>query len=624
MSAKRLVWFVALLIGVLFAQPAPAQIEQLLKKVTEGMSKPAPPPNKQVAVFRVEGALTETPVNMPPLFGGKPPMSMQSLLHRLKEARQDPHVVAVVMDLQHATLGMAQVEEISAALRKFAVIDKDVFVHADMLTNGTYAASSGASYISLVPTGDLWLTGLYSESPFLRGTLEKLGCEPDFIQFEQYKTAAEMVMRKGPSPQAEEMMNWLLDGIFDGMVKLIAEGRNLTTDQVRMLIDNGPYSAEDALKAGLIDAVQHRQDFVASLKKRFDPTVDFVTDYADDSGLKIPDDNIFAAFEFLMNMFNPKPKVYTKASVAIVYVEGAIMPGEAEPSPFGSTGGAFSTSIRKALDKAAEERTVKAVVLRVDSPGGSALASEIILDASRRVAAKKPLIVSMGNVAGSGGYYVTCGAETIFVDANTITGSIGVLGGKIVTTGMWEKIGVNWHSNQRGEMAAMMSSASRFSDKERKKIHAYMASVYEIFKDHVAKARGERLAKPIGELAGGRVYTGAQALELGLVDRIGGLEDAISFAARRAGISDYEIRIIPEPKSIFDLFAAPKSDEYTSVARGPAGLSLTELPLFEAALPALAKLDPLRFAAMLRALQRIELIHREGVIMMMPDEYVIR
>lgn len=416
------------------------------------------------------------------------------------------------------------------------------------------------------------------------------------------------------------MSAWLLDGLYEDIVKLIADSRGFSAEKVRRLIDGGPYSAEDALKAGLIDSVKHRQDFVADLKTRYGDDVEIVTDYAKRSMFDIPDGNIFAAFEALMKLFNPVPAVYTDPSVAVVYVEGAIQTGSAEKSLFGTSAGAFSTTIRKALDTAASDDSVKAVVLRVDSPGGSALASEIILDAAKRVAAKKPIVVSMGNVAASGGYYVTCASEMIFADRTTITASIGVIGGKIVTTGMWDKLGVNWHAVQRGEMAGIMSTAQPFSDPQRVRIRHYMKTIYEVFKGHVVAARGDKLTKPIGEIAGGRVFTGRQALELGLVDKIGGIEDAIKYAAGKASLGEYEIRVIPEPPSIFDFFGGGKdNDEFVR-----SGLSLVDLPLFRTLLPTIARVDPIRAGAIIRALRRIELIHDEHVITMMPDELVIR
>ena len=612
---------VALLATLSFTAASLAQFDALRRLTGSGSDSAT----KQIAHFKIKGAVTETPTRMPSLFGGERPVSMESLLARFRKARKDPNVVAVVVDLQNAAFGAAQLEEIHQALRKFDAVDKDVYIHADSLSTITYAAATAASHISMVPTGDVWLLGLYGEAPYLRGLLDKIGVVPDFEQFEAFKTAAESITRTGPSAESKEMTAWLLDGIFGTIVDLIAVGRDASSDKVRAWIDAGPYSAEDALAAGLIDSIKHRQDFIAELESRYGKDVEVAVDYAEDDELDMPGDNFFALFEFMMKLFNPAPEKFSKPTIAIVYVEGVIVTGEAEASPFGGqASGAFSTTIRKALDKAADESSVKAVVMRVDSPGGSALASEIILDAAMRVAKKKPLIVSMGNVAGSGGYYVACRAETIFADRATITASIGVIGGKLVTTQMWESLGINWHAVQRGEMAGMMSTASTFNDQERAKIRHYMSTVYDIFKAHVTAGRGSKLTKPINEIAGGRVFTGGQAHKLGLVDEIGGLDDAIKYAAKKAGIVDYDIRAIPEPPSIFDMFLGQKKDEKFAHLAAMAHGSFLNIPIVQASLPTLFSIDPLRARAIVQALRRVELIHKEGVVVMMPQEFLIR
>ncbi|MCH8967383.1 MAG: S49 family peptidase [Planctomycetes bacterium] len=612
------------MLAMLAALTTPAAVEgqvDWFNKFT-GSEEPAP---KKIAHFSIEGALVETPVKMPPLFGNKPPMSFKGLLEGLKKARHDDDVVAVVIDLHEARFGFAQLEEFHAAVRKFAAVDKEVYVHADTLTTRTYAAATAASHISIVPTGDLWLLGLYFETPYVRGGLDKLGIAPDIEHCGDFKTGAEPLTRTEPSEQSKEMMKWLFDDIYKSLVETIAQGRGMKPQDVTKLIDRGHYTAQDALKAGLIDSIKHRQDFVADLKAQYGKDIDVVMDYGGDDDDDVPD-NIFAAFEMLMKLLNPSPKEYTDPTLAIVYVEGLIQTGEAKSSPFGTSSGAYSTTIRRALDEAAQESAVKAVVLRVDSGGGSALASEIILDATKRVAAKKPLIVSMGNVAGSGGYYVTCGSNTVFADRSTITSSIGVLGGKLVTTGLWDKLGINWHATQRGGLASLFSSAAPFTDQERATIRRMMETVYEVFKDHVVKARGDRLTKPIEELASGRVFTGAQALELGLIDKIGGLEDAIKFAAKKARLGvDYDVRVLPEPPGIFELLSGgAKDDDVLRMSRGGANISLVNLPLFQQMLLSLGRTDPLRFGAVYRQLRKLELIHRENVAVVMPGELLVR
>jgi protease-4 len=572
---------------------------------------------EKIACFKIT-ALVETPQEMPPLFGSQTPQSLKEVIGRLKDARADATVKAIVLDLEEASLGFAQLEELYAAIQSFDAVDKDVYINADYLSTGTYALAAAAGEVSLVPTGDLWLMGLNSEAPYLRGLLDKIEVYPDFEHCGAYKSAAETLTQTEPSPEAREMTNWLLDGLYERLVQLIAEGRGISADRVRALIDDGPYSAEDALAAGLIDAVRHRQDFVALLKDRYGSSAKIVMDYGKKDPFGDIPENPFEFFGWIVSKLNPAQSKTSEPTVAIVYVDGPIQVGSAEVSPFGGSSGAFSTTIRKALDRAADDDSVKAVVLRVDSPGGSALASEIIWNATQRVAARKPFVVSMGNVAGSGGYYVACGASTIFADPTTITASIGVVAGKLVTTGGWNHLGITWSQYQRGKNAAMMSSSAKFSERERAKLVSYMNRVYDIFKGHVQDGRGKKLTKPLDEMAGGRVYTGAQALELGLVDKLGGLDDAIKHAAREAGISGYQIRVLPEPPNIFDIFTGKtEQDEYARVTMRPRP-RLAETPAVAATLSALSRLDPQRAAAVRQAITCLELIHAETAVTMMP------
>ena len=272
--------------------------------------------------------------------------------------------------------------------------------------------------------------------------------------------------------------------------------------------------------------------------------------------------------------------------------------------------------------------SIKAVVLRVNSPGGSAVASEIILDATKRVKAKKPFVVSMGDVAGSGGYYVACASDVIFADETTITASIGVVGGKLATIDMWKKIGVTFKSYKRGENAGLLASGEPFTDSERQRVQDWMDDVYDVFKGHVRAIRGNRLKKPLDDLAGGRVFTGKQALDLGLVDRIGGLGDAIAYVAGQAKLTDYDVRLVPAPKNFLEQLiedASGAKDDAPGIAMpafrpnrgGPA--SLVDL-----AMPYLRHLDPHRVAAITEALQHLQLLQREGVLLMMPETAIPR
>ena len=387
-----------------------------------------------VAVFKLQTPVTESPGELN-LFG-KQPVSLRELVGHLAKASRDESVKAVVLINEGGGLGSAQIEEVRQALAKCQKAGKPVYAHSDSMSMGEYILFAGADRISVVPTADLWVVGFFGEQPYLRGLLDKIGVVPDYLHCGDYKSAGEMFMRDGPSPEADRMMNWLFDSIYATHLDLIAKGRKVDSAKARSWVDNAPYTSEKAKAAGLIDAIEHRQDFETVLKKKFGENIVFEKKYGQPKEEKLDLSSPLALLKIWGELLSGgKKKEAPKPAVGIVYVDGAIGLGSPDDSPFSAaSGGAYSTPIRKALDQAAEDDSIQAVVLRVDSPGGSAVASEIILDATRRVKAKKPYVVSMGNVAGSGGYYVACASDTIFADRTTITASIGVVGGKLVTT----------------------------------------------------------------------------------------------------------------------------------------------------------------------------------------------
>ena len=579
---------------------------------------------KTVPVFTIRGVISETPMGEDLLFGGAGGSeSLKDLVARMTKVCRDDSVPAVVLMLGDASLGTGQIEEIRAAVDAIKRAGKKVHVHADSLSMGGYVLLSGATDFSVVPTGDIWISGLAAESPYLRGLLDMIGVEPDYLTCGAYKSAAEMFTRKGPSPEAAENLNSLLDGIYDTYVGLIAKGRGVEPEQVRQWIDQGLYSAEQAQQAGIIDRVQYRQDFVTTLRQQYGAEVKFDKRYGKKKPLDIDLSSPFGLFKFYMDLLTgTKSQKSTKDAVAVVYVEGPIVPGNGSPGgfPLASAGVAYSTPIRKALDEVARDNTVKAVVLRVNSPGGSAVASEIILNATKRVVKEKPLVVSMGDVAGSGGYYVACGAPTIFADESTITGSIGVVAGKLATRKMWDKVGIHWESSSRGKNAGMLSSSDRLTEDQQAQLQAWMDDVYEVFKGHVTAIRGDRLKKDIEDLAGGRVYTGRQALKLGLIDKLGGLDAAIRFAADRAHLEEYEIRVVPKPKDFIELLLSDLTDtpDDKTLSLPSARTKQPSLSLLDAALPLLKGLEPNRVHGVLKALRQLSVLQNERVLLTMP------
>ena len=566
-----------------------------------------------VAVFQMRGAVLETPAADDPLNAGQGE-SLKDLVARLEAARDDEDVKALAIMMGGASMGSAQLEELHGTIKAIRDDHKPVYFYGDNLSFGGLALASAGSQISVAPVGDVMILGLYGEQLYLRGLLEKLHVRPDYSTCGAYKSAAELFMREGPSEAAAEMQNWLFDSLFECYVNQIATGRGVSADKVKGWIDEGVYTAGEAVELGIIDKAEVHADFANFLKQTHGEDIKLDFSYGKKEKGKVDLSNPFAFLKIWAEMLESTAEGKSDESVAIVYVEGPIVPGQPDPSPFGSQNVAYSDPIRKALDKAAEDDSVKAVVLRVNSPGGSAVASEIILQATKRVAAKKPFVVSMGNVAGSGGYYVSCGTDTIFADKSTITASIGVVTGKLATREMWKQMGIQWHPISRGRNSGMLASGDMFTDEQRDLMQNFMDDIYGDFKDHVLAARGDRLKKPIEQLAEGRVFTGQQALELGLVDKIGTLDDAIAFAAERAHLDDddFDVRVIPKPKNfmeqLMEELSGKKEEEGT-----------IRLGLWSQLEPWLQGLQPHRANAIRQAIVQLEVMQRESVSLMTPE-----
>ncbi len=578
-----------------------------------------------IAHFHLNGALTEVPVEDPLGLMAGQVTSLKDLVGRLDKAGADDRVKAVILTFDGMSLGFGQLEEVRGSIQRVKDAGKRVYVHAEGMGTFAYGLLCVGDHLSVAPQSALWLMGFYAETPYVKDLLDKIGVETDFMHMGAYKSAAEVFTRTGPSEPADENLNWLYDGWYDSLVGMIAQSRGKTPEQVRELIDHGPYMAEQAKEEGLIDSVETRDQFVARLKKEIKGPEKIDNRYGEQAGPQVNFANPLALFSVLAEIFKT-PEVSHKDAVGVVYVSGAILPGYSQPTFFGTADAAFSGDISKALEQAANDPAVKAVVMRVDSPGGSAEASEVILNATRQILGSKPFIVSMGDVAASGGYYISCAADAIFADEATLTASIGVVGGKLITTGLWDKLGINWVAHKRGANADLFTSSHPFDDGQRQVLEGYMGKVYEVFKGHVAKGRAGKLRKPLEEMAGGRVYTGKQALELGLVDEIGGLKQAVDYAAAKASLADYEVRIIPEPTDFLTELLEQSSgggERPTDISLCGAAGPLANHPAVAPLLDLLRRTEPRRARALLQVLQRIDLIQREGVIMMMPFDVVV-
>lgn len=581
---------------------------------------------KKVLRLRLDGPVMEAPsdaAGILALFQKKETHTLRELVKTIGRAGGDKEIAALVVIIEQPEMGLAQAEELTAAFKVFKAKGKPVYCYMDDASNLTYVLAAAADHITLAENSELDLVGLRGAMMFFKGLFDKLGIEADLMHCGAYKSALEPFTRTEPSPEAAENINWLLDSLYDRWIGMIAEGRKLSPEDVKKAVDVGPLTAAAALERKLIDDVSSFPAFKQRIQKEFGKDVEILKKYEEGAGAEVDMENPFALFQFFMQMMQGKPEV-TEPGLGLIYVDGGIVVGPSEEGGFGGGKTAGSTTVRAALEKAREDDTIKAVVLRVDSPGGSALASDIIWKAAAGLAAEKPLIVSMGSVAGSGGYYVSLPGDPILAEPSTITASIGVVGGKIVWKGLLDdKLGITTTEFTRGKHAGLMSGNRKWNEDERAWMTGYMNSVYEQFKGRVMKSRGNRLQKELEQMAGGRVYTGEQALKLGLVDKLGGLADALELATNKAGLKrDCPVYVLPKPSDLEAILALFRKlsgkggeDEFEI---GKPAATLSSDPLWRAALPLVRALAPEQFRGALDALRNLVILERERVGCFMP------
>src|SRR5215213_9849966 len=476
--------------------------------------------DNSVLTLRVAGSLPDYSPDDPfkKFFGG-PDQSLTGLIMQFKKAKVDKRIKAILRD----------------AITDFRSSGKPVYAYIEFGLNKEYYIATACDKIIVPPPGELFINGLAADVMFFRGSLDKLGIYPDIYQIGKYKSAGDMFTQKQMTDAHREYVNSMLDDLFAHYVNAIAQARHKTPEEVRTLIDNAPYSAIQAKEAGLVNETLYRDDVEKQFKKMlgYKDTDTFVAvrsaDYRDVS---------------------PESLGLNKGErIAVIYASGTIGSGSSENSPSGDQS-IGSDTVSKALTDAAADQSIKAIVLRIDSPGGSGLASDIIWHAVEAANHKKPVVVSMSDVAASGGYYISASAAKIIAQPSTITGSIGVIAGKPVMRGFYDWLGISNEYVLRGKNAGMFRETEKFSDDERAKFEEWIKTTYyQDFVPKVAKGRNKD-AQYIDSVAQGRVWTGGQAKDRGLVDDFGGLDKAIEVAKQLAKIpadKGVERVILPYP-----------------------------------------------------------------------------
>lgn len=478
--------------------------------------------NNSVLALRVTGSLPDYSPDDPfkKIFGG-PDQSLTGLVMQFKKAKVDNRIKAIVLDINMSGVGWGKAEELRDAITDFRSSGKQVYAFIEFGLNKEYYIATACDKIIVPPPGELFINGLAADVMFFRGSLDKLGIYPDIYQIGKYKSAGDMFTQKEMTDAHREYINEMLDDLFNRFVNTIAQARKKTPDEVRALIDNAPYSAIKAKEAGLIDDAIYRDELENQLKKQ----------------LGYKDSDTFALVRGVdYRDVSPESLGLNQGErIAVIYASGDIGSGSSQNSPSGDQS-IGSDTVAKALNDATTDKTIKAIVLRVDSPGGSGLASDIIWHAVEAANQKKPVVVSMSDVAASGGYYISASASKIIAQPSTITGSIGVVAGKPVMRGFYDWLGISNEYVLRGKTAGMFRETEKFTDEERAKFVEWIKETY--YNDFVPKVAKGRKKDPqfIDSVGQGRVWTGAQAKDRGLVDEFGGLDRAVDVAKELAKI----------------------------------------------------------------------------------------
>jgi protease IV len=522
----------------------------------------------RLAMLTLKDSLPETSEQAGPF--GENKLDMREVTNRLEKAAKDKSVSGVILDIQNPTIGRGKVDELRGAINRFRKSGKKAYAMLDSAEPSDYLVACACDEIVMPETGVVVLPGVHAEATFFRGLLAKLGIEADFIHIGDYKGAAEPLTRDKFSEPVRENMTKLIDDLYDDMVTTIVKDRPLTIAQAKEIIDTGMITAARAKELGLIDRVAYPDTLRDELAKKYqaEPLV-FVKNY----GKKEVDTDFsgpMGFFKLMQAMMGGESSTSERKGkkIAVVYALGPIMTGKSEGGFMGGeTMG--STTIIEALRKANEDKNVVAIVLRVDSPGGSALASDLIWHETQVI--KKPIVASMGDVAASGGYYISMGAKKIFAAPSTITGSIGVVGGKLAMTGLFSKVGITTETIERGKNSGIFSSSGKFTDSQRDVVKKMMEDMYGQFTTKAAKGRNMPVEN-LRKLAGGRVYSGRQAKENGLIDELGTLHDAVAEAKKLAGLdssTEVRIEVLPEPTNFFEaLFGNLDAEKETRISQG--------------------------------------------------------
>lgn len=511
-------------------------------------------------VLKLEGDLPEKPPVEIPLavFENQAPMTVRDLWSTLRRAAADSRIQAVVVSPRGLTIGWAKMQEVRDSLLAFRKSGKPVYASLRMPGLKEYYVATGADRIFVAPEDYLDVKGLRLEAMFFKNTADKVGVQMEVEHIGKYKDAYDPFTRTSMTPETREVYNQLLDQYYGNLVDAIATGRKKSPEDARAIIDKGPFIAKDALAAGLVDTLGYDDQVFDELKGR----------------LKKGDIKRIGQRDYMRGL-TPEDG---RTKIALVVGQGTITQGSGNESPFGGDDGLTSRGFGKLLQRVRSDSSIKGVIVRVDSPGGDAIASDDILHEMKELSSKKPTVISMGDVAASGGYFIAVTGDPILAYPNTITGSIGVITAHLNARSLYDKLGIQKELLSRGKYAEMDTDYRPMTEAERAKVRSSIEATYRGFVSRVAAGR-KKPYDQIDALAQGRVWLGAQAKQNGLVDELGGLDKAVEMIRKKANIpADQKVVLVPYPpkRSLFDVLMS-KPDE-ASMVEAQASRWLTRIP----------------------------------------------
>ena len=541
-------FFIGLVVGILFSGLVLVILFFAAVRLAGSFAtRPATMPDSAMLVLKLDGDLPEiAPAEIPiPFFEAQTPLAIHDVWEIFRRAASDSRIKGIVLEPRGLGVGFAKLQEIHDEIVQFKKSGKPIVTFLRSPSARDYYLASATDRIFLGPEDELDLKGMRVESVFLTTGLDKIGVKVDVVHAGKYKDAGDMFTRTDMTPETREVLNAVLDQYYGNLIEVVAEGRKKQRDAIRAIVDQGPFVASEALSNGLVDQLGYEDQAIENLKSR-----------AKSSGIERVSGKAY--------LKAPRSGGAAPNRIALVVGEGEITTGSGNESA--DDRNFTSTSFVKLLRQVEDDSSIKGVILRIDSPGGDGTASDDILHEAKILGKKKPTVISMSDLAASGGYFVAVTGDPIVAYPNTLTGSIGVLMVRPNLHGLYDKLGIGKQQLTRGRFADLDSEYVPLSDDERRKLASQIDDFYKGFVGRVAEGR-KRPFDQIEQLAQGRVWTGAQAKQNGLVDELGGIDRAIDLVKQKAHIGAGErVTLVPFPgkRSVFDVLF-DRSEESTDV-----------------------------------------------------------